>query len=154
MGESIPRVEWRRRRLKKISMYSKTSVLSSAFDGHERPWMSSFLSVAKKLSATALSKQSPLLPIDWAMPAARARWPKASETNWLPWSECQIRPGSGRRCASAIPNASGPTKRHFPRVGDQFGAHVIGHAPAHNPAAVDVLDGDEVQPAFPGSEVG
>ena len=27
---------------------------------------------------TALSKQSPLLPIDWAMPAARAFWPKAA----------------------------------------------------------------------------
>jgi hypothetical protein len=40
-----------------------------------------FFKVAKKLSATALSKQSPLLPIDWAMPAARACWPKASETN-------------------------------------------------------------------------
>jgi hypothetical protein len=36
-------VECRRRRLKKISMYSKTSVRSSAFEGHERPWMSSFL---------------------------------------------------------------------------------------------------------------
>jgi hypothetical protein len=44
-------------------------------------WMSSFLSVAKKLSATALSKESPRLPIDWAIPAARACWPKASETN-------------------------------------------------------------------------
>ena len=30
------------------------------------------LKVAKKLSATALSKQSPLLAIDCAMPAARA----------------------------------------------------------------------------------
>jgi hypothetical protein len=36
------------------------------------PWTSSFLNVAKKLSATALSKQSPRLPIDWAIPAARA----------------------------------------------------------------------------------
>jgi hypothetical protein len=25
-----------------------------------------------------------LAPIDWAMPAARACWPKASATNWLP----------------------------------------------------------------------
>ena len=49
----------------------------------------------KKLSATALSKQSPRDPIDWAIPAARACWPKASETNWLPWSECQISPGAG-----------------------------------------------------------
>jgi hypothetical protein len=51
--------------------------------------MSSFLSVAKKLSATALSWQSPRDPIDWAMPAARA-WPNASETNWLPWSEAAL----------------------------------------------------------------
>jgi hypothetical protein len=50
----------------------------------ERRWMSSFLRVAKKLSATALSKQSPLLPIDCAIPAARAFWPNASDTNWLP----------------------------------------------------------------------
>ena len=57
---------------------------SSALDGQERPWMSSFFRVAKKLSATALSKQSPRLPIDWAIPAARACWPKASDTNWLP----------------------------------------------------------------------
>jgi hypothetical protein len=48
-------VECRRRRLKKTSMYSKTSVPSSAFEGQLRPWMSSFLSVAEKLSATALS---------------------------------------------------------------------------------------------------
>jgi hypothetical protein len=48
-------VECRRRRLKKTSMYSKTSVRSSAFEGQLRPWMSSFLSVAEKLSATALS---------------------------------------------------------------------------------------------------
>jgi hypothetical protein len=39
--------------LKKISMYAKTSVRSSALIGQERPWMSSFLRVAKKLSATA-----------------------------------------------------------------------------------------------------
>ena len=66
----------------------------------------SFLIVAKKLSATALSKQSPLLAIDCAMPALRACWPNASDTNWLPWSECQIRPRSGRRRASAICSAS------------------------------------------------
>jgi hypothetical protein len=47
-------------------------VRSSTFAGQERRLISSFFSVAKKLSATALSKQSPLLPIDWAMPAARA----------------------------------------------------------------------------------
>ena len=36
-------MECRRRRLKKTSMYSKTSVRSSALVGHGRPWMSSFL---------------------------------------------------------------------------------------------------------------
>jgi hypothetical protein len=39
---------------------------------HESRWTSSFLSVAKKLSATALSKQSPREPIETAMPASRA----------------------------------------------------------------------------------
>jgi len=53
-------------------MYSKTAVRSSAFEGHERPRMSSFFKVTKKLSATALSKQSPREPIDCVMPAARA----------------------------------------------------------------------------------
>ena len=49
-----------------------------------RRWMSSFLRVAKKLSATALSKQSPLLPIDCEIPALRACWPNASDTNCPP----------------------------------------------------------------------
>jgi hypothetical protein len=35
--------------LKKISMYSKTSVRSSAFEGHERPWRSSFFRVEEAL---------------------------------------------------------------------------------------------------------
>lgn len=42
---------------------------SSSRVGQDRRWMSSFFNVAKKLSATALSKQSPREPIDWAMPA-------------------------------------------------------------------------------------
>lgn len=46
----------------------------------------SFFSVAKKLSATASSKQSPMLPIDCAIPALREALPKSSHTNWLPWS--------------------------------------------------------------------
>jgi hypothetical protein len=115
-GESMPSVECRRRRLKKTSMYSKTSVRSSAFEGQVRPWMSSFLSVAKKLSATALSKQSPRLPIDWAMPAARACWPKASETNRAALIGVPDQP----RCGPAL------RERHLQRVADQLGAHVIG----------------------------
>jgi hypothetical protein len=44
-------------------------------------------------------------------------------------------------------------ERHLQRIADQLGAHVIGHAPADDPAAEDVLDGDEVQPALPRLEV-
>jgi hypothetical protein len=44
-------------------------------------------------------------------------------------------------------------ERHLERVGDQLGAHVIGHAPADDPAR-DVLHRDQVEPALPGSEVG
>jgi hypothetical protein len=65
---------------------AKTSLVSSRRVGQERRRTSSFLSVAKKLSATASSKQSPLDPIERAMPASRADWPKASETYWAPWS--------------------------------------------------------------------
>jgi hypothetical protein len=51
-------------------------------------------------------------------------------------------------CRSAV------RERHLQRVGDELGAHVVGHAPADDPAAVEVLDGDQVQPALPRSEVG
>src|SRR4051812_41961715 len=44
--------------------------------------------------------------------------------------------------------------RHLQRVDDEFFAHVIGHAPAHDPAAVGVLDGGQVKPALPGPQVG
>jgi hypothetical protein len=43
---------------------------------------------------------------------------------------------------------------HLQRVGDELGAHVLGHRPADDHSAVGVLDGCEVEPAFPGSEVG
>jgi hypothetical protein len=40
--------------------------------------------VAKKLSATALLKQSPLEPIERWIPISRQRSPKRSETYWRP----------------------------------------------------------------------
>jgi hypothetical protein len=43
---------------------------------------------------------------------------------------------------------------HPERVGDEFCAHVVGHLPANDPAAVGVLNGRQVQPPFPGSQVG
>jgi len=85
-----------------------------------------------------------LLPIDCAMPAACACWPNASDTNWLPWSECQISPG-------VRPPAR---ERHLQRVADELAAHVVSHPPADDPAAVEVLHRDQIQPALPGAQVG
>jgi hypothetical protein len=42
--------------LKKISMYSKTSVRSSALEGQVRPWMSSFFRVAKEALGDSVVK--------------------------------------------------------------------------------------------------
>src|SRR5687768_14949188 len=53
-------------------MYSKRAVRASVLAGHARRWMRSFLIVAWKLSRTALSKQSPRLPIETSIPTARA----------------------------------------------------------------------------------
>jgi predicted component of type VI protein secretion system len=60
----------------KSAMYSKTAWRSSALVGQDCRRISSFLSVAEKLSATALSKQSPRLPVDLAMPALPQAWPE------------------------------------------------------------------------------
>jgi hypothetical protein len=45
-------------------------------------------------------------------------------------------------------------ERHLQRICDELGAHVIGHAPADDPAAEEVLDGDRVQPPLSGAQVG
>src|SRR3954464_9639945 len=44
---------------------------------------SSLVSVAKNVSATALSKHEPTAPIDCAMPASWQVWPKVSPMNCL-----------------------------------------------------------------------
>ena len=45
-------------------------------------------------------------------------------------------------------------ERHLQGVGHELGAHVIGDRPADDPAAEDVLDGDEIQPPLPRAQVG
>src|SRR5215210_99393 len=125
-------------------MYSKTSEISSRPVGHERRCTSSFLSVAKKLSATALSKQSPLEPIETAMPASRAFCPNARLTKLRALVAMMDEPGRG---PAAV-------QRHLERVDDELVAHVAGHAPAGDPARVGVLEGGEVDPALPGPQVG
>jgi len=47
---------------------------------------SSHSKVAKKLSASALSKQSPTDPIEGRTPACRQRSPKAMEVYCVPWT--------------------------------------------------------------------
>jgi len=47
-----------------------------------------------------------------------------------------------------------PVQAHLQRVNDELGAHVVGHRPTHDPAAVGVLDGGQVDPALPGPQVG
>ena len=85
--------------------------------------MSSFFSVAKKLSATALSKQSPRLPIDSAIPAARAGLAEGQRHELAALVGVPDQPG--RRAAVR--------ERHLQGVVDELGAHVIGHAPADDP---------------------
>ena len=76
-------------------------------------------------------------------PASRAQAPKPSQTSWVPGSEWWISPAWGRRRCSAISSAS--TTRS---------AHVVGHRPAHDPPAIGVLDGNEVQPTLPAAQIG
>src|SRR3954463_16375334 len=67
-------------------MYSKTAERSSALVAHAfGAWCSSssLVSVAKNVSATALSKHEPTAPIDWAMPASWQVWPNV-RTDELP----------------------------------------------------------------------
>jgi hypothetical protein len=68
-------------------MKSNTAMRASAWVLNRLRLSSSHSSVAKKLSHTALSKQSPTEPIEGLTPACSQRLPKAIEVYWLPWSE-------------------------------------------------------------------
>lgn len=61
----------------KASMNANTAWPRTARVGQVDRSSSSVCSVARKLSATLLSKQSPMLPIDASRPASRRRWPNA-----------------------------------------------------------------------------
>jgi hypothetical protein len=52
--------------------------------------------------------------------------------------------------------AVGPTVRdgHLERLDDELGAHVVSHRPADDLAAIAIHHRREVQPAFPGADVG
>ena len=54
---------------------------------------------------SALSKQSPIEPIEGTSPESRARRVNAHDVNWVPWSEWISAPGEGRRLEIALPSA-------------------------------------------------
>ena len=60
---------------------------TSAREGQGRRWMGSTFRVAKKVSATALSRQVPSLPTEQVMPACRSGAWKAQAVEVLPRSE-------------------------------------------------------------------
>jgi len=130
--------------LKKISMYSKTSVRSSALVGQERPWMSSFFSDAKKLSATALNEA--VAPAAHRLGDPRGAGLLAERQADELAALVGVPDQPGRRPALG--------ERHLQRIGHQLAAHVIAHRPADDPAAEDVLDGNQVQPALPRAQIG
>lgn len=68
-------------------MWPKTASRASARVRQDERPMSSVSSDAKKLSAMALSQQSPVLPMPWAVPASRHRRPEAGLVHWVPLSE-------------------------------------------------------------------
>jgi hypothetical protein len=56
-------------------------------------------------STTALSKQSPMDPIDGRSPDRLARSVNTQDVNWVPWSEWISVPDAGRRPWMAMPRA-------------------------------------------------
>src|SRR6202042_250916 len=98
-------------------MYSNTADCSSSRDGQLRRLTSSFLSVAKNVSATALSYASPREPPETAIPASPAARPNARLSYCEPWVGMVDQP---RVRASA-------RERHLQRVDDERGAGVGGH---------------------------
>lgn len=84
IGVSMPRPEWRRRRLWKISMYSKIAFASSTRVFQRRESSSSTCMRDQNASIIALSSQSPTDPIDGTSPDCLARSVNAQEVNWVP----------------------------------------------------------------------
>ena len=125
-------------------MYSTMARQAPARVGQARVPISSPFSEAKKLSATALSQHWPLRPADkvtWQSPARAAN---AAEAYWA--APVGVEDDPGRRVTGR--------DRVVQRVGDQFGAKVIGQGEPHDAAGGDVDDGGQVQPALPGRDVG
>ncbi len=101
-------------------------------------------SVAKKLSARALSKQSPRLPIDLSSPASRRRCPKARLADLT--SLIRVMDGAW--------GWSPPPHRHVDGVHHQLAAEVVGHGPADHPPTVHVEHHGQGEEAGPRRHIG
>jgi hypothetical protein len=103
--------------------------------------MCSFLRVAKKLSATALSIE--------AIAAASHRDGDAGVAVGL-----SDRQRHELRSLVAVMHESGlgpaAMQGHLQRVDDELGTHVVGHRPADDQPRVEVLQRHEVAAALPG----
>ena len=77
-------------------------------------------------------------------PSWSARRPNWALVYWQPRSEWKITPVGGRRRVTAL--AQG--------LVDQVGAQMVGGGPADDPARGEVDDGGQVEPPFPGVDVG
>src|SRR3954464_11721339 len=121
----MPQWECRRRGLYQASIQSKTARANWRRVVQRCSSRSSSWRVPKKLSATELSKQSPMDPIEPSSPALRSRRPKAQLVYCAPWSEW----------ATVWPGGRPPTPDgHLHRVDDELAAHVVGDGPADDPA--------------------
>jgi hypothetical protein len=112
-GERNPSVECRRRRLKKTSMYSKTSVLSSPFDGKDRPWMihDSSMPHATQLGSIAGTGTAPLngrarRSLGKQPPGSRSRRSASCSSRSLPVGRCPL---------SLCAMSSDPPRTRLPR---------------------------------------
>ena len=99
--------------------------------------------MAKKLSAIALSKQSPRLPIEAVIPASRSRLPEGEARVLAPLVRVVDDPGG-----PASP------ERHFDRFDDQLGAEMLGHRPADDAPTVGIEHHREIEEARPRRDIG
>ena len=97
-----------------------------------------------QLSDRALSQHWPVRPWDSSTSSLRARAANSADVYWHPRSAWKITPGRGVAGGDRVGQ----------RVGDQFGAQVIGHGVADDAAGGDVDDGSQVQPPLPGGDIG
>src|SRR5215207_2044185 len=114
------------------------ALLATSRSGKRRRCTSSVFRVAMKLSAMALSKAVPVLPIEGTMPTSSRRLPNEIAVYWTPRSEMMHEAG----------NRSASPYRHLQGVDHELGSHVRGHRPTDDLARMGVQDEGQVEEAF------